>query len=190
MHRLALGVLASVFCLPTVVAAQAPAPLDLSTRQTVAEKDGPETLSYREGDAIPTGYHLETRQHTGLLAAGLSVFFGMYLPTMTVGLLMAADDEGWAGSLAIPIAGPLIAIATQPSASCSDAFFDDLCRTGQTLELAFFVVSFIGQLTGGIMTAYGLTSADVLVRHDIAAVRFVPSSAGADLGGGSLRVAL
>jgi hypothetical protein len=129
--------------------------------QSVA-MSGPRIIrDWNEGEPIPPGYHETTRIRKGLVAAGASIFGGMYLFTILgASLADASCNSGLGGggscatALFAPIVGPFIQMG-QCSGTCA---------------LGDFWLGFDGvvQAAGVAMFIAGLAApTTVLVRNDL-----------------------
>lgn len=73
------------------------------------------TLPYKEGEAIPPGYHLVEHKNSALIAAGLSIFGAAYGASLIASLAFISDggrDSAEFAPLLIPGAGPFITAGT------------------------------------------------------------------------------
>jgi hypothetical protein len=100
----------------------------------------PQELPYKEGTAVPRGYHLEER-HTALLPVlGGVLFASAYgLCSAFAGSGLRNAEYGY-----IPFAGPFIAMATVEAPYKGDT------------TVAAFVLTGIGELAGAAILVYGL----------------------------------
>jgi hypothetical protein len=123
----------------------------------------PPTLEYGEGELVPPGYHVETRSNLALIITGLSLFGTGYV----IGVSMSGiDDE--LNPLAIPLAGPFIAIGTTKA------------EAGGKFALLSMGAS---QGLGVAMTVVGLAmQTPILVRDTTARVVVTPRNDGAAAG--------
>ena len=103
---------------------------------------------------LPARTHVEERPRWGMIAAGLSVFLGVYVWNLTAALL--AND--WRP--AIPVLGPFILLGERD--------LDGL--------QALLIFDGLAQLTGAILTIAGAASKVKVTVYD--KVSFVPSGAG------------
>jgi hypothetical protein len=131
---------------------------------------GPRIINdYNEGDAVPPGYHPESRARKGLIVGGAVTFGVLYLFSV-LGAAIAGDaakeccnEDNPASALYIPIAGPFVQMAKVDSS------------TGNV----FLALDGLGQAAGAAMLIYGLTSQKtVLVRNDLGTVQVVPMRMG------------
>lgn len=75
----------------------------------------PATLPYREGEAIPPGYHLVEQRNRGLIVTGLSVLGATYGASLVASLAFISDggrDSAEFAPLLIPVVGPFITAGT------------------------------------------------------------------------------
>lgn len=112
-----------------------------------------------EGQALPPGYHRETRPRRGPVIGGWITFGIFYGITATVGL--NARNEGL---LVLPVAGPLIRSASRDCTSSSD------CEASRVL----YMYSFLGQATGAGLLILGYGSPNKVFVRDAGAVRVLP----------------
>jgi hypothetical protein len=145
--------------------------------QSVALSGPREIKDWNEGDPIPPGYRPVERTRKGLIVGGAVTFGTLYLLTVLV-TAMIQDVENATGSkdnvsaLYVPALGPFIQMASTSSSSGN----------------VVLAIDGAGQTAGAIMLIVGLTSPKtVLVRNDLAEIRFAPvitrGSAGAGLVG-------
>ena len=150
----------------------------------------PPVLPYRDGQPVPPGYRLEGTGGGGLIAAGLLIGGAVY-----AGGLIAAANSGFSngtGWLALPIAGPWIAIGSRKIIGC-DTVTEEQAVEGfepisECKDAARDYASGVGFLTGaGIFQAVGLTLVALgisnrdyqLVRYDVAGFELTPKQLGA-----------
>lgn len=117
----------------------------------------PRTIEdYEPGEAVPPGYHVETRAHRGLVIGGAVTFSSAYLLSV-LGAVAGATDGAKGPKrflpLLVPVAGPFITIGTADSkgAGTSTLVLDGLAQTG---GVVLFIV--------GLYTDQAL-----LVRNDV-----------------------
>jgi hypothetical protein len=143
---------------PPVAAAptDAPAPND-APRQGGGY--GPKQLRYRDGDLVPSGYHVESHVRTGLVIGG-SITFGVpYLLTVASASGATASD---AKLCYVPVAGPIL---------YSNTLHGDFAFIGQF----FLWMDALAQAAGATMLIVGVAAPkDVLVRNDLATVHLAP----------------
>ena len=144
------------------------APLSQTTQpsyvpQSVALSGPPVLESWHESEPVPPGYRPKTRARTGLIVAGASVLGSLYLTSV-----LAAQDSDTT-SLAVPVIGPFLQIASGHSESAN----------------SLLVVDGLGQVAGAILLLVGLTTTStVLVRNDLAEVHIAPIATGKGGGAG------
>jgi hypothetical protein len=125
---------------------------------------------YQPGEPIPPGYRVQRHARTGLVIAGTASVAASYL----VGLPFALSQDStgyhpWS-ALAIPVAGPVIALA-QPDGTHGETYVQ-----AGTLGRVFFAVDALAQVVGVVMLGYGLASPrSVLVREPVARVQLRPT---------------
>jgi len=116
---------------------------------------GPRTMDYEDGDAVPQGYHVETRMRKGLLIGGAVTFGSVYLLTA---LTAASIDSAKTGNddfkpLYIPVAGPFITIGTAGS---------------EGVGTFVLILDGIAQSGGLLMAVLGIAAQrTMLVRNDV-----------------------
>ena len=144
-----------------VRAPASPAPLSQTTQPTYVPQSaamlGPRVIKdYSEGDAIPPGYHPDTRMRTGLITAGAVTFGTLYFLSSLSAAVLAdvhSHESNPIGSLWVPGVGPFIQMARTDDATAN--YFLFLLGAAQTAGIAMVVV--------------GLTvPRTVLVRNDLA----------------------
>jgi hypothetical protein len=102
----------------------------------------PETLPYDDNPRgpVPFGYHLETHKGRGLIVAGIVLFGSGWLLSLLGAGTAALNETGQAGTrgnvpVAVPLAGPFIALGTSKDARQTSAIgalflFDGLSQAG------------------------------------------------------------
>ena len=152
------------------------APLSQTTQptyipQSVAMSGPREIRDWEEGDAVPLGYHAESRVRRGLIVGGAVTFGVLYLLSVLVASAGADDARASGrsneeGALWAPVAGPFIQMGSTSS------------TTGST----FLFIDGIGQLAGAAMLVGGLAAPrTVLVRNDLASITTItPMRVGKD----------
>jgi hypothetical protein len=163
------------------------APLQQQTQlvyvpQSVA-LSGPRVIKdYKEGDAIPPGYHPEVRARTGMIVGGAVTFGVLYLFSVLAAAISAdtaktecsfnsygstqtsCDSSNPAAALYIPVAGPFIQMTHAANSSS---------------ENVMLAIDGIAQAAGAAMFVYGITSPKtVLVRNDLGELRLTPMRMG------------
>ena len=119
----------------------------------------PRTLPYEEGQAVPPGYHTDTRARKGLVIAGVVTFGSAYLISV-LGASTAASDGGRTSDgfvpLFIPVAGPFVTLGTM-----------DKDASG---AVPLFILDGVAQVGGVILFIGGLAASEsILVRDDVRA---------------------
>jgi hypothetical protein len=121
---------------------------------------------WRDGDAIPWGYHREERVRKGAIISGSILFgitYGYSLLIATLGEDISSGDNG-AAPLAIPVLGPFITLKNSDSASLN----------------YILVLDGLAQAAGAALMIHGIVSPKaLLVRNDLG-VAFVPAPMGKD----------
>jgi hypothetical protein len=137
---------------------------------------GPRVINdYNEGEAVPPGYHPESRTRKGLIVGGAVMFGVLYLFSVLAAAVASdaaktcnAIDTGCSSNnpdsaLYIPVAGPFVQMA----------------KTDSSTANFFLAVDGLGQAAGAAMLIYGLTSPrTVLVRNDLGTLQVVPMRMG------------
>ncbi len=78
-----------------------------------APQRSPRRLPYREGDAPPDGYRLDTRLRKGFIIAGATTFGATYLLSAAIaGAFVDGDDSAGFSPLFVPVIGPFITTGT------------------------------------------------------------------------------
>lgn len=132
----------------------------------------PRALAYKEGDAIPAGYHPESHVRKGLVVGGTVMLGSLWLISSITAA--AEHDAGASGfdALYVPCVGPFIAMGTAKDSSSA---------TGN-LALA---IDGIAQTGGLAMTVAGFAlTSTTLVQNDAVTVRAAPIVAGSGMGFG------
>ena len=149
--------------------AAAPPPF---ARQPYGTAFYPPSLPYREGQPVPTGYHLDERPQNGLVFGGLVALGVGYVAGLAVGA--GEDFEGGAGWLVLPVIGPWAAIGAR-EIHCDSS--PDKARECINLALSeaqlvtFLTVDGLVQAVGLVLVGVGLFSRQrELVRNDLAGV--------------------
>lgn len=117
--------------------------------------DRPKTLSYVEGDPVPSGYRKEEKAITGLVIAGPIVLGVGWLTSSMAGLIMAADrlgDDNGFLAMTVPVVGGLITIGTAK----------DRNREGAAIG---GILSFVVQSAGAGMLIGGLAGKRTVLRR-------------------------
>lgn len=169
---------------PPPASAKAPngeyvAPMQQGTQQvyvpqSVAMSGPREIKDYEEGEAIPPGYHAETKARVGLLVGGAVTFGVLYLLSVLTGAIIHDVNKGDRNGgddgafLYVPVAGPFLQMTKTESG------------TGNVV----LAIDGIAQAAGATMFIVGITSPKtILVRNDLGEVRVLPMRMG-DKGGG------
>ncbi len=145
-------------------------------------KKPPPTLPYREGQEIPSGYHLEEHARRGLVIGGAIMTGVPYV----IGLSLASGDgfvnrSGW---LILPVVGPWVALGERPR--CDQNRDDGLACLGEFFVRMFLVMDGMIQTGGAIMFSVGLAATKrQLVRDDQARFLVLPTRVGSGYGVGA-----
>jgi hypothetical protein len=149
---------------------------------TASNDPRPPVLPYYEGMPVPPGYQIVHRPATGLLAGG---FVGMgvsYGAALIVAATQGFDNAtGW---LALPIAGPWLAIAERSYEQCRTSTIQQARRcvseaVGEVQFITFVAVDGVFQIASGLLILAGaLSSKDELIRGDLVHVDVRPSPTG------------
>lgn len=119
---------------------------------------GPKRMPYEEGDPVPAGYHVATRNRTGLLIAG-GIVFGIFYGFTALGASNSTEPSTqW---LYLPVAGPVI------YGNTLDGEFAGVARF-------FLWVDALAQAGGAAMLIAGFIPKTELVRNDYATVHLTP----------------
>ena len=132
----------------------------------------PATLPYKEGYAIPDGYHVGTRMNKGLVIGGAVTFGSMYLVS-AVGAAALGGSEGRV--MYIPIVGPFI-LAGRIDFGHS-GILSGVADFVSGLGVIGLIADGMAQAGGAAMLAVGLArEKKVLLRDSVAGtkVRVVP----------------
>ncbi len=134
---------------------------------------GPRIIkAWAEGDAIPAGYHKESRVRVGLVAAGAATLGAVYLLTSLIGAISidtrgsysasySSSVPGPSTALFIPVVGPLVELGNMPSAVGAFMLIQD----------------FLLQTAGAVMLLVGVMKPKVVLVRD--ALTLEPSPHGA-----------
>ena len=129
-------------------------------------------LPYYEGLPVPPGYQVTSRPATGLLTGGLLGLGASYGGGLIVGATQGFKNaSGW---LALPIAGPWLAIAERDYQQCKTTTVQ-LARqcvrkaVGEVQFITFVAVDGVFQMATGFLTLAALLSTkQELTREDLA----------------------
>jgi hypothetical protein len=140
-----------------------------------------ETLPYKHGETLPEGYRIERTWQSywvvpSATVLGLSYFFA-------VSGAAAADFRGPYGTLAIPMAGPFIALTTRETACRQNpdlgpfADVPGLCFSHDDAYMTTaLLVDGVAQIVSGALLFVTLRSPTfVFVRKDLASLRVFPT---------------
>jgi hypothetical protein len=157
-----------------------------------------------DGEQAPPGFHWETKRRKGMLIAGpvllgigwiFSIFYGFFgfafagLSFSSSGLNMgwAYQNRGTFLVYLVPVVGPA---ASQFMQAVSPGYRDS---TSRTLELGWMVILEALQLSGALLTIFGIPTSQVLVEdkradadsplHDGLSVGWAPGPTGFSLYG-------
>lgn len=161
----------------------APSPAAYAPPAGTASKDPrPPVLPYYEGMPVPPGYQVVYRPATGLLAGGFIGMGASYGAALIVGATQGfGNATGW---LALPIAGPWLAIAERQYEQCRTATVQQARRcvskaVGEVQFITFVAVDGVFQLASSMLILAGaLSGKDELIRQDLVHVDVRPSPTG------------
>jgi hypothetical protein len=139
----------------------------------------PPVLPYYEGMPVPPGYQVRTRPASGIITGGLVGFGAAYATGIVVGATQSFNNAtGW---LALPVAGPWLAIAERDYEQCKTSTVDQARKcvkraVGEVQFITFVAVDGVFQLATGFLTLAGfLSSRQELWREDVVPkVSFMP----------------
>ncbi len=183
MSPLAATVIALAL-LVTASAASAQSVSSTSTGPTPSAPVGSPVLGMEtpwRGGSIPPGYRLHTTPNTGVVAGGIALFVGGWLPALIVA---GSNEREWA--MALPVVGPFIAAGDALGSSSGDSF------SGlRSLVAAAAVADGFLQAGGIAMTVAGIMSGPRVMRYEPELARsaaqgsrwaVAPGTSGAPLG--------
>ena len=149
---------------------------------TASKDPRPPVLPYYEGMPVPPGYQVVHRPATGLMAGGLIGMGASYGAALIVGATQGFDNAtGW---LAMPLAGPWLAIAEREYEQCRTATVQQARRcvskaVGEVQFITFVAVDGVFQLASSmIILAAAVSGKDELIRQDLVHVDVKPSPTG------------
>jgi len=128
-------------------------------------------LPYYEGMPVPPGYEVTSRPATGIITGGLVGLGASYAGAIIVGASQGFKNAtGW---LAVPLAGPWVAIAERDYEQCKTTTVQLARRcvkqaVAQVQFITFVAVDGVFQLASGFLTLAGLLSTkQELTRADL-----------------------
>ena len=131
---------------------------------------------------MPPGYQVVYRPATGLLVGGLIGMGASYGAALIVGATQGfGNATGW---LALPLAGPWLAIAERQYEQCRTATVQQARRcvskaVGEVQFITFVAVDGVFQLASSMLILAGAISGkDELIRQDLVHVDVRPSPTG------------
>jgi hypothetical protein len=144
-------------------------------RGVTPEEPRPPEVKYYSTRPIPPGYHVETRERSGLVVGGAVLFGVSYVPSAASAAVCEVEHCGGTTGLFVPVVGPLIAaLAHDTSGRRAEAGGPGKDLFWVTLMSADFAL----QAAGATMLLLGLTlkPKQVLVHGGLGAdrVRLVP----------------
>lgn len=111
-------------------------------------KEAPKTLPYRDGEAAPPGYVLESGPRRGLVIAGSVTFGTLYGLTLLGASGSDGDDVGW---LYLPVLGPLI----YAQHNQCDTREEEYCADKEAANV-FLTLDALGQAAGVVLFTLGM----------------------------------
>lgn len=147
------------------------------TYPTVELRSLPAELPYKEGQPVPWGYTPVTHARKGLVIWGVVLLAAGW----SIDMIYATDkdfraESGW---LAVPLAGPFIAVAAAKS-NCESSTSNCAIDRGDRTALALTGVL---QVAGAGMTALGIgLKTTSLIRSDLASATLVTGPVGTGYG--------
>ena len=149
---------------------------------TVSTDPRPPVLPYYEGMPVPPGYEVVRRPASGLITGGVIGLSISYGTALIVGATQGFDNA--AGWLAVPIAGPWIAIADRNYEQCKTNTVAQARRcvteaVGQVQYITFTAVDGVFQVASALIILAGaVSSRDELIRQDLVHVKVAPGPTG------------
>ena len=120
----------------------------------------PETLPYKEGHPVPSGYHVEGRMRKGLVIGGAITFGVVYL--LTLSAAVAAED---ADALYAPVVGPFL----QAAIVGEDIDRSDYGGVAAVATVLLVINGVVQGVGAGLLIGGLASSKQVLVRDDLGA---------------------
>jgi hypothetical protein len=131
---------------------------------------------------VPPGYEVVRHPASGLLIGGLVGMGASYGTALIVGATQGFDNaSGW---LAMPIAGPFLAIATRDYEECKTSTVAQARRcvgkaVGEVQYITFAAVDGVFQIASALVILAGaVSSRDELIRQDLVHVKVAPGPTG------------
>jgi hypothetical protein len=154
-----------------------------ATSAAAEERIPPKTIPFESGDRLPEGYRIERTWRSFWLIPGATAFGLSYF--MAFGGAAASDFRGPYSSLAIPVAGPFIALFWRPTRceakgvesefSCALSFEDG--DEGMTIAL---LVDGFAQVVSGTLVAFTLGAPRYVFERG--SIRVAPARVGSGSG--------
>jgi hypothetical protein len=117
--------------------------------------EAPLTMNYREGQPIPSGYHLEQRKRKGIFIAGATTLGLAHLASILPATVLVIAGVGGGAALFFPVAGPFVTLASINGLN--------------TLSTTLFVADGLIQTAGlGMMIAGLIMKKPILVKDRVA----------------------
>jgi len=142
----------------------------------------PPVLPYYQGMPVPPGYEVVRHPASGLIIGGLVGMGASYGTALIVGATQSFDNaSGW---LAMPIAGPFLAIATRDYEQCKTSTVQQARRcvskaVGEVQYITFAAVDGVFQIASALVILAGaVSSRDELIRQDLVHVNVAPGPTG------------
>lgn len=135
----------------------------------------PRRLPFREGDAVPAGYVVDTRTRKGLWIPGVIMVGAPWALGLTIA--SAANFDNASSWLTVPVIGPWIMLAAR-NKSC-DSLGGDCDDASDAVVRTYLVLDGLLQGTGAVMTFVGFTATKKeLVRTDYLSLTVLPGLVG------------
>jgi hypothetical protein len=110
------------------------------------------TLPYREGSALPAGYHLEERPRKGLVIAGAVVLGTTYVLSASIGMASTNTADRW---LLVPVFGPFMDLGARGSRTCTSASGEVDCVFEPIIRI-YLALDGVVQVAGAVLLTTGL----------------------------------
>ena len=146
-----------------------------------------ESHTYRQGDPIPRGYHLEEQMRGGLVKAGIIVTAIPY--AIAVFAAIGADYANKSGWLVVPWVGPWLTLGQRRYPCRVDEAgqgpSNSLKCVGEVFLMTGLILDGLVQVGGGALLLVGiLNTKPVLVPDDQAKIHITPMNVGSGYGAG------
>jgi hypothetical protein len=169
---------------PAPVAAAVPpaSPPYVPPAGTASTDPRPPVLPYYQGMPVPPGYEIVRHPASGLVIGGVVGLGLSYGTALIVGATQGFDNaSGW---LAVPVAGPFLAIASRDYEQCKTATVQQARRcvseaVGQVQYITFAAVDGVFQIASTLVILAGaVSSRDELIRQDLVHLKVAPGPTG------------